>query len=115
MHDSGKILEKCFKITFNKYNTNATKTSFYNPFYKTKCAQFAISFRDVGLGIIWQIVHISFCCVWSCGVVEFCSANKIRNIFLHLNHESDFILTCFFITCFSYKNKFQLVASNRSS
>ena len=41
-HNISKIFEKCFKITFNKYNTKSSNTSVYKPFYKTNCAQFAI-------------------------------------------------------------------------
>ena len=44
-HNISKIFEKCFKITFNKYNTKASNKNFYKTFYKTKCAQFPISFR----------------------------------------------------------------------
>ena len=44
-HNISKIFEKCFKITFIKFNTKSSNTSFYKTFYKTKCAEFAISFR----------------------------------------------------------------------
>jgi len=39
------IFKQSFQLNHNKYNTKSSKTTFFKPFYKTKFAQFAISFR----------------------------------------------------------------------
>ena len=81
-HNISKIFEKCFKITFNKYNTKASNKNFYKPFCKTKCAQFAISFRGPQLWnsvVPTELQEIPFTTF----------KHKIKKICLHLNHESD--------------------------
>ena len=39
------VFKNAFIINSNKYNTTNANTTFYKPFFKTKCSQFSITFR----------------------------------------------------------------------
>ena len=39
------VFKNAFIINSNKYNTKNANTTFYKPFFKTKCSQFSITFR----------------------------------------------------------------------
>ena len=38
------VFKNAFTVNSNKYNTKNANTTFYKPFFKTKCSQFSITF-----------------------------------------------------------------------